>query len=66
MARTKNLWIFKCAKGHKIETLYPLGTPIEDVDETTCAECLKTGAVERAYVVFICPAPKEKKDGGRS
>jgi hypothetical protein len=63
MGRTRHLFIFKCSKGHETEKIFPLGTRLEDYDETTCAECLKTNVVARAFVVFICPA-REKTDGG--
>jgi hypothetical protein len=64
MAATRNLYLFKCPKGHQTEATYPLGARIEDIDETTCAECLKTGVLTTAYIVFICPTPKGRTNGG--
>jgi hypothetical protein len=61
MPRTRHLFRFKCANGHVTEKSFPLGTRLEDEDETTCVECLKRGILKPAYVIFIEPEPKEKK-----
>jgi hypothetical protein len=64
MPRTRHLYIFKCFKGHQTEKTMPLGTPLENQDEVVCSECLKNNILATAYVVFICPEPKSKENGG--
>lgn len=66
MSSTRHLYLFKCPKGHKTEKAYPLGTRLDDIDETTCAECMKNHVVMTAYVVFICPLKDKSNDGIRS
>jgi hypothetical protein len=53
MAATRQRFTFKCSKGHITEKFFRLGTRIDDYDETTCAECLKSMEVRPAYIVFV-------------
>jgi hypothetical protein len=66
MSSARHLYVFKCVKGHKTEKAYPLDTRLDDIDETTCAECLKNYEVTTAYVVFIYPLTDKNNDGTRS
>ena len=52
MGATKRRFTFKCSKGHLTQKLFMLGTRIDDYDETTCVECLKSLEVRPAYIVF--------------
>lgn len=56
MGATKSVFKYKCALGHVTTKLYPLGTRIDDYDETSCVECLRP-----AYIVFACFTSAEKK-----
>jgi hypothetical protein len=40
---------------------FPLGTRIDDYDETTCAVCLDKGEVKPMYIVFAGFTSAEKK-----
>lgn len=52
MGATRNLYTYKCWKGHVTEKSFPLGTRYDDEDELTCLECLKQNEVKTAYLVF--------------
>ena len=66
MSGMRQLYTFKCPKGHVTHIMFPSGTKIDDEDETTCAECLKTNAVAAAYVVFVrAETDKERQDAKR-
>ncbi len=51
MPATRRRFTFKCAKGHLTQKLFMLGVSIEDYDETTCEECLKSMEVRPAYII---------------
>lgn len=54
MARVRQLYTYKCSKGHVMKRTFPLGTRIDDEDETTCIECYdKDGKLMTAYVVNV-------------
>lgn len=54
MARVRQLYTYKCSKGHVMKREFPLGTRIDDQDETTCVECYdKDHKKVPAYVVFM-------------
>ena len=40
---------------------FPLGTRIDDYDETTCKECLDKQELKAAYIVFAGFTSAEKK-----
>jgi hypothetical protein len=51
MGATKRTFQYKCARGHIMEKVFPLGTRFDDYDETTCPECLKTLDVKPTYLI---------------
>jgi hypothetical protein len=53
MGRPRRVFTFRCGKGHQFDRPFPLNVKLEDEDETTCEECLKTQVLETAYVVDI-------------
>jgi hypothetical protein len=65
MGTTKQRFIFKCAKGHITQKLFMLGTKIDEYDETTCDECLKSLEVRPAYVVSVDFTSTGAKSNGR-
>lgn len=65
MSRIRRLFTFKCVKGHVMEKTYPIGTRLDDYDETTCTECLNASEVKPAYLVFARDkSEKEQGNGG--
>jgi len=61
MGATRSLFKYKCEKGHLTTKTFPLGTRINDYDETTCKECLDQQEVKTAYIVFAGFTSAEKK-----
>ena len=61
MGATRGLFKYKCEKGHVTTKSYPLGTRIDDYDETTCKECLGRGELKTAYIVFAGWTSEHKK-----
>lgn len=60
----KLVYTFKCDRGHVTERVFPPGTRVDDNDETTCDECLKSSVVATAYVVWIHSQTKGQPNGG--
>jgi hypothetical protein len=52
MGATRRLLTYKCEKGHVMQKTYPLGVRFDDVDETTCSECLAVSEVKKAFLMF--------------
>lgn len=51
MAKTMRRFLYKCVKGHVTSKLFPLGTRLDDYDETTCLKCLDNSEVKAAYLI---------------
>ena len=64
MAKTRRLFSYKCKNGHVMHKWFPLGTRIDDHDETKCATCSKAGDVRTAYVVFAEAKAEEPGNDG--
>lgn len=52
---------FKCPKGHLTERIFPPRTSYDKYASIICPKCLDKGTHAEAYLVFACPAPREKK-----
>ena len=63
MAKIRRCFSYKCEKGHVMTKWFPLGTRVDDFDEATCAQCLKTGDVGIAYVVFTEAKAEDHSNG---
>jgi hypothetical protein len=63
MRGIRKLFTYKCPKGHVTHVMFNPGIKIEDEDETTCSECLKTNVLEHAYVVFVRSATSKDEFG---
>jgi len=61
MGATRSVFKYKCEAGHLMTKSFPLGTRIDDYDETTCAVCLDKGEVKPMYIVFAGFTSAEKK-----
>jgi hypothetical protein len=61
MGATRSVFKYKCAAGHLMTKVLPLGTRVDDYDETTCKDCLDQGEVKPAYIVFAGFTSAEKK-----
>jgi len=61
MGATRRLLTYKCEKGHVMKKTFSLGTRFDDVDETTCAECLAVSEVKKAYLIFAEDTSAGKK-----
>jgi hypothetical protein len=51
MGTTRRRFIYKCEQGHLTTKIFPLGTRLDDEDETTCLECLKVSEVKATYLI---------------
>ena len=65
MGATRRRFTFKCIKGHLTQKFFMLGTRIDDYDETTCEECLKSMEVRPAYIVCADFISTGAKSNGR-